>query len=644
MKRVTILSALLALFALPVLGQGQHTIEYELNVPLSEDFFSPFTQGDENGAGVHSGARTVAGPYDLDGDGQLEVLVSDYAGGGRVHVIENTGPDTWELAYSTPAVDSTSTTENIRTITGGDLDGDGNGEIIFLAGREYSETNPNIDDLPPGLYVYEFNGTDFGDLPTSIYEFDDLPNRWRAEQMTTQDIDGDGIQELMFGNNGSNPYDNWYIISVTGNIGSGFEVFTQEVRLSSRASEEFDPVDRGGGSPYAIHPADLDGDGTYELSLHSWNAFNLTTGDVLDEDTYQFPEDTAPNPFLQASSGVGDHVSFFGGVVMDINGDGDDEVFYPNLFTGNITVINYEAGEDVLQTTPDNVAFDVIPGVSALGIAAGDLDADENAELYGSGSSYSADSKAADELPTWVRVAEYIGGDVEDGANYQVSALDFYTAADTAATNFDYVMRDSAGVMTEYFEDTNFTGKDRAGRHPGQGAVFVSKMAYLGDVDGDGTSELAVAYQGVDDSTYVFQETFNPEDSTYTRVVLEARPVENRVFLRIVSAGNAPVAVEDPQGDLPQGFRLSANYPNPFNPATSFTFTLPADQVVSVKVYDAMGRLVKTIIDGQHYTQGRHQATWNGTMSNGATAASGTYFYTLEVDGQRLARPMVLVK
>jgi hypothetical protein len=636
---------LLALCALPALAQ-QHAIEYDLNVPLAEDFFSPYTQGAEGGAGVQSGARDVAGPYDLDGDGQLEVLVSDYTGGGRVHVVENTGPDTWELAYTTPAVDSTSTTNNIRSITGGDLDDDGNGEIYFLAGRGYSETNPDIDALPPGLYVYEYNGTDFGELPTSVYEFgDDLPDRWRAEQMTTADVDGDGFQELMFGNNGADGrYDNWYIISVSGDIGSGFEVFVEEVRLSSRASEEFDPVNRGGGSPYYIDPADLDGDGSPEIFMHSWNSFNLTVGEATGGDTYVFPAETDPNPFLQASSGLGDWVSFFGGVVYDMDGNGDDEVFLPVLQTAGITIVNYEAGEDPLQITEDNVVLDAIPGISALGISAGDLDMDENGELYGSGSSYSAGAKTADELPTWVRTAEFIGGDVEDPANYQVGALDFYAAADTAATNFDYVMRDSAGVMTTYLEDTAFSGKDRAGRHPGQGPAFVSKMAFLGDADGDGAPELAVAYQGVDDSTYVFQETFNPEDSTYTRQVLEARANENRVFMRIVSAGGAPVATDDPQGDLPQGFRLSANYPNPFNPSTSFHFTLPQDQRVSVKVYDAMGRLVKTLIDGRYVTQGRHQATWDGTMSNGATAASGTYFYTLEFDGQRLARPMVLVK
>jgi hypothetical protein len=120
-------------------------------------------------------------------------------------VIENVMPNTWELVYSTPWLDSTATTNNIRAIAGGDLDGDGFGEIVFLSGREFSETNPNIDDLPVGIYVFENIGdNDFGTAPVSVYEFDDnLPDRWRAEQMVIADIDGDGLEELMFGNNGA---------------------------------------------------------------------------------------------------------------------------------------------------------------------------------------------------------------------------------------------------------------------------------------------------------------------------------------------------------------------------------------------------------------------------------------------------------
>ena len=66
--------------------------------------------------------------------------------------------------------------------------------------------------------------------------------------MDILDVDGDGQEEFLMANNGGdNRYDNWYVISVTGDIGTGFEVWSEEVRLSSRATEEFDDVARGGG-------------------------------------------------------------------------------------------------------------------------------------------------------------------------------------------------------------------------------------------------------------------------------------------------------------------------------------------------------------------------------------------------------------
>ena len=636
MRKATIFLAALFL-ALASHAYAQQDTEFLFNVPLSTDYMAPYSQG-EDGGGVHSGARAVYGPVDLDNDGQQEVLVSDYTGGGRVHVIENTGVDTWELAYSTPWVDSTATTENIRTIAAGDLDNDGNGEIFFLAGRDYSATNPNIASLPVGLYAYEFNGTDFGDLPVSVYEFDgDLLDRFRAEQMVVADVDGDGSQELMFGNNGSdNRYDAWYILSITGDFGSGFETWVTEARLSSRASEDFDPVDRGGGSPYAIHPADLDGDGDLEIVLHAWNNFVLTNGEVTGANTYDFSGE-----FVQAADA--DQVAFFGGVVIDINDDGDDEVYFGNLQSGDLALLNYESGEDPLTISRDQAIIDLIPDITTLGIAAGDLDQDDKPGIFGSGLSYGAANIEAEEEPTFVRVAEYLGGDVEDPANYAVGVLDFFEDFDLLETNVDLVMRDSLGEMSEYFEDTGFTGKNRAGGHPGQGALFVSKMAYLGDVDGDGKNELAVAFQGVDDSTYVIQETWNETDETYTREIVERRAVENRVFLRIVQSDINAVAVED-GADVPSGFKLSANYPNPFNPSTSFSFTLPRDARVSVKIYDITGRLIKTLVDNRLHSSGTYQATWDGTSAAGITVASGTYFYSLEHDGTRQVRPMLLVK
>jgi hypothetical protein len=104
------------------------------------------------------------------------------------------------------------------------------------------------------------------------------------------------------------------------------------------------------------------------------------------------------------------------------------------------------------------------------------------------------------------------------------------------------------------------------------------------------------------------------------------------------------VAREDESTGLPSGFSLHANYPNPFNPSTSFSFTLPREAEVTVRVYDVTGRVVKTLISSQMVTPGTHSLSWDATSDSGGRVASGTYFYSLEHQGLRHVRPMVLVK
>lgn len=641
MKKVTTLT--LALFMFVGISYAQER-EFLLDIPNSTDL----TQGFATGS--HSGARGVSGPYDLDGDGLIEILVTEYSGGGRVHVVENVSADTWELVYSTPWSDSTGSSQNGRYAAGGDLDGDGFGEIIFLSGRSYSDTNPNAASLPPGLHVYEYTGSgnDYGDAPANIYEFDgDLPDRWSSEILVVQDVDGDDVEEVLFPNNGGtgfNNYDSWYVLSVNGDIGTGFEVWVTETRVSSRSTEDYDPVGRGGGSPSSIHAADLDGDGTLELSLHSWNNFNFTNGDITGADTYVFPADGAPNAFVNATAGIGDHVSLFGGVVVDIDDNGDDEVFYPRFQTGGVSVLNYEANEDPLQITMDNFALDVLPGFTTLGITTGDIDSDGAMELIGAGPAYTPQRHAAGSAPVWARVAEFNGGDPEVASNYVIEDITYEEDFDTLDENFDLIMRDSAGVMTEYFEETGFSGKDRGGAQSGQGSQFVSKLAYLGDADLDGQIEIALGFQGVDDSTYVIQEVFQPADSTYLRTILERRANENRVFMRVISGSGLRVSIDDERIIVPSDYKLHANYPNPFNPTTTIAFTLPLDKAVSVRVYDVTGRLVRTLVNNQTYTAGTHEVTWDGTSDAGSMVASGSYLYTLEYGNFRQSKTMVMIK
>lgn len=104
-------------------------------------------------------------------------------------------------------------------------------------------------------------------------------------------------------------------------------------------------------------------------------------------------------------------------------------------------------------------------------------------------------------------------------------------------------------------------------------------------------------------------------------------------------------AILSSAGDIPVGFRLEGNYPNPFNPSTRIAFTVPGsgDRQVKLAVFDTRGQLVRELLNDR-LSAGSHSVTWNGTDRAGRSAAAGVYYYRLDWGSQSLTRPMTLLK
>ena len=94
---------------------------------------------------------------------------------------------------------------------------------------------------------------------------------------------------------------------------------------------------------------------------------------------------------------------------------------------------------------------------------------------------------------------------------------------------------------------------------------------------------------------------------------------------------------------VPAAFNLSQNYPNPFNPLTQIAFTLPEPDLVSLTIYDVLGRSVFRLVN-QRLEKGYHQYTWNGSDGEGRMVPSGVYFYQLKSGSMTQSRKMVLLK
>ena len=93
---------------------------------------------------------------------------------------------------------------------------------------------------------------------------------------------------------------------------------------------------------------------------------------------------------------------------------------------------------------------------------------------------------------------------------------------------------------------------------------------------------------------------------------------------------------------LPDAYALSQNFPNPFNPTTSFTLSLPEASDYAIRIYNVAGQIVKTL-DG-HAEAGVHTITWDGRNNQGSSVASGVYFYKAEANGFTETRKMMMLK
>ncbi len=87
-----------------------------------------------------------------------------------------------------------------------------------------------------------------------------------------------------------------------------------------------------------------------------------------------------------------------------------------------------------------------------------------------------------------------------------------------------------------------------------------------------------------------------------------------------------------------------SNYPNPFNPKTTVRFQIPAAGAVSVVVYDAAGRVVRTLLADQEREAGGHEIRWDGSDDAGRETAAGIYFVRIEAGGDFAASKLVLLK
>ena len=111
---------------------------------------------------------------------------------------------------------------------------------------------------------------------------------------------------------------------------------------------------------------------------------------------------------------------------------------------------------------------------------------------------------------------------------------------------------------------------------------------------------------------------------------------------QFADANGAVLSVAAAAKIVPQSYALHQNFPNPFNAGTVIPVTLKDASDWSLTIYNVAGQVVKTFTG--HDEPGTVNVQWDGTGANGATVASGMYFYRVNANDFTATKKMLLLK
>ena len=143
---------------------------------------------------------------------------------------------------------------------------------------------------------------------------------------------------------------------------------------------------------------------------------------------------------------------------------------------------------------------------------------------------------------------------------------------------------------------------------------------------------------------HYFHYSETPADSSRQDHYFHDRGNPGCVYLGSTCGPSAATAIEAEAAITPSTFVLGANYPNPFNPATTIPLTVPAGaEEVDLTIYNVLGQPVRRVWAGS-LAAGEHRLAWDGQDAQGQPVAAGVYVYRLQVGDQTRIRKMVKIE
>jgi hypothetical protein len=418
------------------------------------------------------------------------------------------------------------------------------------------------------------------------------------------------------------------------------------------------------GWPWCI--GDLEKDGYLEIvnSYISYNPLRHYIKIIAIDSLTRYP--TQLKCVYQPSTGTGQPVDM---TLYDMDGDGYPEMIYFLNGEGDSLVLSssFQISKYDRINNQLNLVWQYQPPWGTRGFAFGDFDSDGKQNF------------AASSIHGEVFIYEYIKEN-----NYNVIRIDSLPISNVFLQLFTndlnsngkpelwiggdgYINGVGSQILYIYESDTDDKYSIVYSIAIIGGSTWFASNMVSADIDNDGTDEVLLC---IDQHLLIFKnkkdeyelyyikrsELFNQnsrylsatasdfDGDNYPEIVISMDLIENnsrKGFSRIYKkTSTLDVLDNDPQ---PNNYYLSEAYPNPFNPSTSLKFNIPETENVTIKVYDLLGREVKTLLN-ENLHGGEHQLIWDGTDNNSNRVSSGIYFINMASGEFNKSIKIILIK
>jgi hypothetical protein len=225
-----------------------------------------------------------------------------------------------------------------------------------------------------------------------------------------------------------------------------------------------------------------------------------------------------------------------------------------------------------------------------------------------------------------------VAGSITSGYFYHV----YIDVDGNAGTGF--VFNDSASIGADYMVEN-----DNLYKYTGTGGAnwSWSQVSSFAKADNGGRSEMSIPIRvlfkaGGDSTVHLLFEVNNAAG------MQDIEPDNYKTQYYTYTVQKTVTGIQIKQPGKPVNIALSQNYPNPFNPSTVITYQVPSNEFVTLKVFNAIGQEVETLVN-QAQSAGKYSVSFKAVNGN-KELPSGLYFYQLKAGNLVMTKKMLLVK